>query len=249
MGLLSRAKELGSSTSALMRGVADYRKTGTTPTRAYHLMRQYYCRTHGYSNELLSMFVKAGSAARAPAQSAGVLGNLTAEDVERVKAELDISGYYRFPTRIPEAACDRLVDFALTTPCAPVPRAAEMPERLLYQRDQPEAIAYHFDEQELFENQDVQALATDPSIIAVANAYLGSQPVLDLAAMWWSTSFGRTASSEVAQLFHFDMDRLKFLKFFIYLTDVTPENGPHVYVAKSHTRGGKPDTLWRDARR
>ncbi len=32
-------------------------------------------------------------------------------------------------------------------------------------------------------------------------------------------------------------------KFFIYLTDVTPENGPHCFVAKSHGRNGQPRAL------
>jgi hypothetical protein len=37
------------------------------------------------------------------------------------------------------------------------------------------------------------------------------------------------------------MDRLNFLKFFVYLSDVTTENGPHVFVAGSHRH--KPRSL------
>ncbi|MCC7460196.1 MAG: phytanoyl-CoA dioxygenase family protein [Proteobacteria bacterium] len=47
-------------------------------------------------------------------------------------------------------------------------------------------------------------------------------------------------------MFHFDMDRIKFLKFFLYLTDVTPQNGPHCYVEKSHRN--LPTELRRDGR-
>ena len=54
------------------------------------------------------------------------------------------------------------------------------------------------------------------------------------------------ASSEAAQLFHFDMDRIRFLKVFIYLTDVGTENGPHVYVRGSHR--SKPPAFFRDRR-
>lgn len=64
--------------------------------------------------------------------------------------------------------------------------------------------------------------------------------------MWWSTPALKEPSSEAAQLYHFDMDRIKFLKFFIYLTDVTPSTGPHCFVAGSHRR--KPAALLRDGR-
>ena len=50
----------------------------------------------------------------------------------------------------------------------------------------------------------------------------------------------------MAQLYHFDMDRPQFLKLFFYLTDVTPDTGPHCYVRASHRE--RPAALWRDGR-
>ena len=64
--------------------------------------------------------------------------------------------------------------------------------------------------------------------------------------MWWSAAFSRKASSEAAQLYHFDMDRFKFIKFFFYLTDVDSSNGPHCYIRGSHK--WLPDRLWKDGR-
>lgn len=49
--------------------------------------------------------------------------------------------------------------------------------------------------------------------------------------MWWS--FGGRKQAEEAQLYHRDVDDWKFCKFFIYLTDVSSENGPHIYVKGS----------------
>ena len=54
--------------------------------------------------------------------------------------------------------------------------------------------------------------------------------------MWWSTPHLDHAADEIAQRFHFDCDRVRWLKIFIYLTDVTPESGPHVFVRHSHLR-------------
>jgi phytanoyl-CoA dioxygenase PhyH len=49
-----------------------------------------------------------------------------------------------------------------------------------------------------------------------------------------------------AQLFHYDFNRLNFLKVLIYLTDVDEHNGPHCYVRGSHR--DKPDALLHDRR-
>ena len=56
--------------------------------------------------------------------------------------------------------------------------------------------------------------------------------------MWWSPTFGEAPGDEAAQYFHFDFDPAPFwLHFFIYLTDVGPDNGPHVYVRGTHLSG------------
>ena len=39
---------------------------------------------------------------------------------------------------------------------------------------------------------------------------------------------------EDALLYHFDKDRIKFIKIFIYLTDVDDSNGPHMLIPGSH---------------
>ena len=57
--------------------------------------------------------------------------------------------------------------------------------------------------------------------------------------MWWSTARGKkpTIKSETtnksAHFFHFDLDRPKWLKLFIYLSDVGNLNGPHIYIKNS----------------
>ena len=44
-----------------------------------------------------------------------------------------------------------------------------------------------------------------------------------------------------AQLYHFDLDRPKWLKFFIYLNDVENiSHGPHLFIEKTHKLFSKP---------
>jgi hypothetical protein len=70
---------------------------------------------------------------------------------------------------------------------------------------------------------------------------------MDEVAFWWTTNKRAEDANVNAQLFHQDRDRLSFLKFFIYLTDVQPDTGPHVYLKGSHL--GVPRSLRGDGRK
>jgi hypothetical protein len=96
-------------------------------------------------------------------------------------------------------------------------------------------------------SNEVKNLITDESLIYFAQEYMGCTPILDLFAMWWSAPYSKgKVQSEVAQMYHFDMDRIKFIKFFFYLTEVDSETGPHCYIRGSHK--GLPSILQRDGR-
>jgi ectoine hydroxylase-related dioxygenase (phytanoyl-CoA dioxygenase family) len=84
---------------------------------------------------------------------------------------------------------------------------------------------------------------SDERILEIVKEYFGREPILDMVHMWWSTSFSQNASKEAAQWFHFDLDRMNWLKVFVYLTDVKMTNGPHCYVEGSHKTGNKPQEL------
>ena len=64
--------------------------------------------------------------------------------------------------------------------------------------------------------------------------------------MWWSTTYSHQVCSKSAQLYHFDMPQIKFLKIFAYLTDVDENTGPHRFVRGSHRRN--PAALLEDRR-
>jgi hypothetical protein len=88
-----------------------------------------------------------------------------------------------------------------------------------------------------FRWQDVVALpqlmrvANDPGILAAVQEFLGGAPTISDIAMWWSIV--RDGTGKDSQLFHRDVDEFRFCKLFIYLTDVGPDGGPHVYVQGS----------------
>jgi hypothetical protein len=227
----------------VIKGARIYRETGMTPDDAYQSLISLHCRTQGYSNDILAWLIRRKHRQVRFPNADGVLGNLTPADLSRITAEVKENGYYIFPHLLPADLCERLVEFALTTECMPSPQAAPVGLSNIYHRDQPVADTYKFAEQSLLDNPDVQKLISDHSILSLAQSYLGVPPILDIVTMWWSTMFSHEASAEAAQLYHFDMDRIRWLKIFFYLTDVTATNGPHCYVAKSHKRKGQPVSL------
>lgn len=78
---------------------------------------------------------------------------------------------------------------------------------------------------------EIIALANSEKLLKIAGSFLGCKPTISNLQIWWS--FPGHSEAEQAEKFHRDVDDWKFLKLFIYLTDVDEDSGPHVYVQKS----------------
>ncbi|MBD8552717.1 phytanoyl-CoA dioxygenase family protein [Sphingomonas sp. CFBP 8764] len=75
-------------------------------------------------------------------------------------------------------------------------------------------------------------IAFDERLLALAAEYFGSTPYVDSIQAWWSLA--SSGQPEEAENFHRDNDGIRFLKFFLYLTDVDGTQGPHKFVLGSH---------------
>jgi hypothetical protein len=227
------------------RGMFRYSRTGTTPSDAYHSLIHLYCRTNGRSNDFLHALARRRFPPAALPAARGVLGDLSPADVQRIVADIRENGFIRPAERLPADVCQRLSEFSLRTEAVLTPARKEGPARAVYDPARPIAEGYRFDEGTVIEQSDIQTLMSDPSLLAVAQAYLGCLPVLSSVHMLWSTParLAENAREELAQMYHFDMDRLKWLKFFFYLTEVTSERGPHCFIAKSHRTGRQLPSL------
>ena len=234
-------------TAKIVFGAAAFGMTGKTPPTAYQSMISLFSLTGGRSNDAMAKLVGATQPMQHIDAPAGVLGDLKMADVERIANELREHGYKIFSAQLSAETVDRLMEFALTRPCLPRAKDADESSSIntatTYPRSAPRAIVYDFSPALLVNHPEVQKLMVDPSIVAVAQAYVGASPVLDEVNMWWTTNGSRKADSAAAQLYHFDMDRIRWLKVFIYLTDVTDDHGPHSFVVGSHRTGAIPDAL------
>jgi Phytanoyl-CoA dioxygenase (PhyH) len=228
---------------SILKGAFAYSKTGVTPERAYYSLIDLYCLTNGYSNAFLAWLLKLYRHPYILPHANGVLGDLDSVEINRIVKEIRKDGYYIFDKLLAVDVCNKLMSLALTKECSLGGASDSTLQLSIYNRENPVAVTYHLQEEDLIANPDIQMLMGDLSILAIAQAYLETQPILDIVALWWSTTFSKTACSKSAQLYHFDMDRIKWLKFFVYLTDITIDNGPHCYIAGSHQLGNKPKEL------
>jgi hypothetical protein len=229
----------------LLAGLAVYFFSKQTPPFAYQALIRLFCRTGGRTNDLLSSFISRVARPLDLGSAQGILGNLRPREINEIVRTLKLDGYYVFPQILPEDVRMRLVNYAKSTEC--LIRLTEeeasrgsISERAVYDPLRPRGIRYDFTQQQVVNIPDVQALLADLSILAVAQAYLGARPVADVTSMWWHTAYSDQPDAEAAQFYHFDMDRVRWLKIFIYLTEVGPDNGPHCFVAGSQRTDGIP---------
>jgi hypothetical protein len=83
----------------------------------------------------------------------------------------------------------------------------------------------------------VPELMNHPDVLAVSASYLGCEPTISCVRIdWYAPNAGEPAR---VQKYHRDYDDWRFIKFFVYLTDVDDNSGPHEYVQGSHLKSGR----------
>ncbi len=222
-----------------------FKLSSRTDWYSYVSFRRLFVLTKGASNDFFSRLLTRHTPYVIP-EAEGVLGKLNHQQVSKIADRIREDGFYIFDAKLPIAQVDALVKFSEQQEAQLVPPSPDGVSQSKYDRAQPKSPRYQFFESDILNNPVVQELTTDMTLFAVAQEYLGCKPIQDLTALWWSTAFSKKASSEAAQLYHFDMDRFKFIKFFFYLTDVDTHNGPHCYVRGSHK--ALPNNIWKDGR-
>lgn len=228
----------------LLLGWLRYWLTGKSSLRAHQALVYFFCATGGRFNEWCSQWISRRHNPLSLDSKSGVLGSMSGDAGKAALLQLKEKGYVTFERALPGDVCARLMSFALDTPASVRPMDGESragaPRMALYKEGKPQAVRYDYSPNVLLANPDVQALMADQSLLALAEMYLDARPRFDVLSMWWHTSFHTQPDSEAAQFYHFDLDRLKWLKVFIYLTDVGPQNGPHSFIEGSHAQKGIP---------
>jgi hypothetical protein len=82
--------------------------------------------------------------------------------------------------------------------------------------------------------KEIVDLANSEKILSLVSAYLGCKPTIANMAAWWTKAGEVPSDKFYDDMFHRDVDDYKFIKLFVYLNDVSVENGAHCFVKGSH---------------
>ena len=101
---------------------------------------------------------------------------------------------------------------------------------------------YYYKDKDLIKLKSVQEIIQNENIINLARKCLNCEPILYNINCWYSfpnLKIDKTA----AQMWHFDMDRPSWVKFFFYLSDCNKLEGPHCFIEKTQKNNGIPDEI------
>jgi len=160
---------------------------------------------------------------------------------ESALSKLNKDGYAILDVRLPPEVVTELSGYFAAAPCT---LTADDESKLLapgetvtVDFENPRAEKYAVTTDSTMQNPTVRSLLLDRGLLEIAQAYCRSAPIIDIVIAWYS--FPSThASHQAAQLFHFDLDRIRWLKVFFLLTDQGPETGAHMYVPGTQADGG-----------
>jgi hypothetical protein len=223
-----------------------YQFTGRNLPKSTLVLINSFCFSSGRSNDVLSIlntYLNPGTTIKYNKIKDDFNINDNQNDIIN---SLNLNGYYIFKDLIPTEIVKELVHFSLTTTSVLRPMDGNDQFELIediYSPINKKSSVYDFKKTDLLNSVNVQRLISNKTFLNVAEKYLNVEPYLDGLSMWWSTNYKAVADKSSAQYFHFDMDNIKWLKFFIYLTDVDVGDGPHVFIAGSHKSGSLPRSI------
>jgi hypothetical protein len=155
-----------------------------------------------------------------------------------IAERLDRDGF-AFGLTLPKEKVATIVDFARSNPCFVDrdPALGFLPAQIEQVR---EKLGRKFLLAQYFNLRSrlpvVAQLSRDPVLLGIAARYLRTPPTLVGVNLFWSYPAALSADrhSYAAQMFHYDLDDFRFMKFFFYLSDVDSAAGPHVAVRATH---------------
>ena len=183
--LRHNARDIGK----VLGGIVDYYRKGSVAMESRSALLKLHCETNGRFTDQLATLVRTLRRPRPPSHVSGFLGELTVERQKAITASIACDGYYVFEQRIPGDLCDEIEGFAARTPCRVEGRGREPQDRVLFDPNDPMSKTYRIMEEDITANRAMQRLMADPSMLAVAEIYLKSQPILSMMNLWWSATF------------------------------------------------------------
>jgi Phytanoyl-CoA dioxygenase (PhyH) len=168
-------------------------------------------------------------------EESSILGNL---DVDAIVETIETDSCYR-GLQLPQDAVQEILEFASST-VGYINRDLKRPCR--YQGTEQVGVDLPKDARvcsymsNSMLSSTLQRLIEDPGILAIAAKFLGAEPVHMGSEISWNFPVpgSNVEQRKAAQVFHYDLDDYRFIKFFFYITDVDMSSGPHTYIRGTH---------------
>ncbi len=216
------------------------------PQNAYLSMIRLHCASGGKTTDFLArvlrLFQKKSKLKDLPLKPV-FLPEKTPDEQKAIVDSLNQEGCYVFKEKFPDELIDYFYQLASKEPCRIEDIHDTLPQKLVFDATNPQAARYSIPTEVLLTDPKLQAVMLDKTLVELASQYLNAFPILDICTMWWSPAWAKEPSLQAAQMYHFDMDRIKWLKFFVYLVDVDENNGPHVFVKRTHKQDKRQNHL------
>ena len=217
---------------------------GCIPESTHIKLVNLFCRSSGRIQEIIHAFrIKPVNHLLNSIVLESNLFKTTPAEFSQIIRDLNDNGYAQLPFKLPPSKCAEILEYSSTCKHYCLIRNNECTERYeISSLDhlQKGTLSAHMYESDLISSKTISDIFFDKVIMGIASFYLRTDVCLHHGSLWHSyKTEGDYADSELAQLFHFDLDEFRWLKLFIFLTDVSSDNGPHVYIPGSHVPGTK----------
>ena len=224
----------------LIYGIISYKNHKTNPYFSYKAMLRLFYIFGGYVTKFVHVLTKE--------KKKKAFLNENFQRIEEINSNLITKGFYQYQNFITQKQIQGMNDliknyqFNLRPTDQDLKNSKYMVLKKYFNSRNPEAVLYEMDTNFLLEQPIIHEILLNENIYLIAKKYFDSEPFLDHVSLSITSNYNKAMEpdSKAAQLYHFDLDRPKWLKFLIYLNDVDEKNGPHCYVEGTHKTNGIP---------
>jgi hypothetical protein len=224
----------------LVLGICIYKVTKKTPYLSYKSMHRLFYIFGGIVTEFTNNLTKS--------KKNNTL-NYNNEENNKIIKNINEDGLFikeNFLTPYEIEQIQKMIsnyEFTLRKMDGEVKKSSIKADRYKFDPKNPKAVMYSVDSDFLINQKIIQQILLKDEIYDLGLKYFGTEPLLDHISLSISTNFKKEPDGEAAQLYHFDLDKPKWLKFLTYVNDVGVDNGPHCFIKKTHKNNAIPFSI------
>ena len=225
---------------SLFMGICVYKISKKTPYFSYKSMHRLFYLFGGIVTEFINILTK---------KRIAKIINYNDEDYSEILKNINENGLFIKENFLNHYEIEEIkkilinYEFSLRQMDGEVKKKTTEPKKYKFNPENPKAVMYSVDPNFLINQKIIQEILLKNEIYDIGRKYFGAEPIFDHVSLSISTNFNKEPDGEAAQLYHFDLDKPKWLKFLTYVNDVGITNGPHCFIKKTHKSNAIPFSL------